>query len=246
MKRKWILYPLLALAIILVISAAGFVIWANITNPVMDEAISALQSDAAVTVLQDEWIAFTPAADDPTTGFIFYPGGKVDARAYAPLMRSLAEAGYLAVIVPMPLNLAFTGINRAADVMAAYPDIEHWVIGGHSLGGAMAANYVYNHPGTLDGLVLYASYPADSNNLAAYGLPVLSIYGTEDGLADVLAKSAGLLPDDALLLVIDGGNHAQFGYYGLQDGDGEAQISRADQQSQAVRATLEFLENLHP
>lgn len=243
-KRSRLVRILLIITAVLVAASAAFVWWANDTNPVMAEALAALQSDATVQVSQEPWITFQPAQTSPSTAVIYYPGGKVDARAYAPTMRSLAEAGYLTVIVPMPLNLAFTGINKAEEVMAAYPEIETWVLSGHSLGGAMAANYVYAHPDQLDGLILYASYPAENNSLAGAELPVLSIYGTEDGGIDKLRTSARLLPPDAKVVVIEGGNHAQFGYYGLQDGDGTATISRTEQQAQSLEATLNWLESL--
>ncbi|MCA9974877.1 MAG: alpha/beta fold hydrolase [Anaerolineales bacterium] len=246
MKKKAITYTILGLIAVLFVGLAGFVIWANDTNPVMETALNALESDTAVTVTQTPWITFTPTGETAATGVVFYPGGKVDARAYAPLMRGLAEAGYLTIITPMPLNLAFTNANAIEDVIAAHPEIEQWVISGHSLGGAMAANYAYTHPDILAGLILYGSYPADNNSLADQNLPVLSIYGTEDGGADKIAQSGNLLPPQAQLVVIEGGNHAQFGDYGLQKGDGTAVISRADQQAQTLQVTLDFLASLQP
>ncbi len=244
MNRKRILYGVVGLLVVLIGALVWFVLWAGSTNPVMDEAIAALESDAAVTVEQEEWIVFRPAGHTPQTGFIFYPGGRVDARAYAPLMRAVAAEGYLTIIVPMPLNLAVLDIERAAEVMAAYPDVERWAIGGHSLGGAMAASYTYSHPDQIDGLVLYAGYPPENNSLADADLPVMSIYGTRDGRLQDLEASGPLLPGDTTYVVIEGGNHAQFGYYGLQHGDGEATISWKAQQEQSLRATLDLLDNL--
>ena len=244
MKRKRILYGGIGLLVVLIGAFIGFVVWAGSTNPVMDEAIAALESDATVTVEQEEWIVFRPTERASQVGFIFYPGGRVDARAYAPLMRAIAAEGYLTVIVPMPLNLAVLDIERAAEVMAAYPDVERWAIGGHSLGGAMAASYTYSHPDHIDGLVLYAGYPAESNSLADANLPVMSIYGTRDGRFQDLEASTPLLPGNTTYVVIEGGNHAQFGYYGLQHGDGEATISWKAQQEQSLWATLDLLDNL--
>lgn len=244
MKRKRVLYGVIGLLVVLIGVLVGFVVWAGSTNPVMDEAIAALESDAAVTVEQEEWIAFRPAGHTPQMGFILYPGGRVDARAYAPLMRAVAAEGYLTIIVPMPLNLAVLDIERAAEVMAAYPDVERWAIGGHSLGGAMAASYTYSHPDQIYGLLLYAGYPAENNSLADADLPVVSIYGTRDGRFQDLEASTPLLPGDTTYVVIEGGNHAQFGYYGLQHGDGEATISREAQQEQSLQATLDLLDDL--
>ena len=230
------------LAVILVVGTAVFLIWAS--NPLgpMPEAEAALQSDEQVTVTLDPWITFYPTDTAVDTGFIFYPGGRVDAQSYAPPAHAIAAEGYLVVIPPMPLSLAVFNPNAAADVIAAHSEVTTWVIGGHSLGGAMAANYVYNHPGQVDGLVLWASYPAENNSLADQdSLPVLDVYGTEDGQADELAAAAVRLPSETFWVVLEGGNHAQFGWYGRQSGDGEAKISREEQQAQVVQATTALL-----
>ncbi len=246
MKRSWKYYATFAggtLLILLVLGAIAFVQWANTVNPVQQPAREALYSDTNVTVHQGDWIVFEP--NTPTDwGIIFYPGGKVDARAYAPPMRALAAAGYEVVITPMPLHMAFLAPNTASAVMAAYPNISHWIIAGHSLGGAMAANYVFNHPDAVAGLILWAAYPADNNDLSALELPTLLLYGTEDGAADTFPDTLSLLPANRTVNVIEGGNHAQFGYYGIQSGDGEATISREEQQSRILEATLSFLNSI--
>ncbi|MDQ3247653.1 MAG: alpha/beta hydrolase, partial [Chloroflexota bacterium] len=133
---------LLGLLLLILLAVAGFVIWALWTPTPMPEALAALASDPAVQVNIDDWLVFQPAAGSATTGFIFYPGGRVDARAYAPAAHAIAATGVLVVIVPMPLNLAVFAPNRADQVITAYPAIQRWAIGGHSLGGAMAATYV--------------------------------------------------------------------------------------------------------
>jgi len=225
----------------------GFIIWGSTPAHPMPEAISALKSSDAVTVQTGKWLVFEPAGSTPATlGYIFYPGGRVDYRAYAPLAEAMAEEGFLVVIPRMPLNLAVFGIDKAADVMAAYPEINHWVMGGHSLGGSMAANYVYEHPDQIDGLVFLASYPADSNNLSTYAGSVLSISGSLDGLATPvkIAHSIGLLPTNTEWVNIVGGNHAQFGWYGPQKGDNAAVISREEQQTAVIQDTLEFLKKV--
>lgn len=231
----------LVLAGLLLLGAAGFVVWAESTNPVMEPALAALNSDGRVIVENEEWIVFRPADTARPLGVIFYPGGRVEPSAYAPLLRALAEDGYLAVIVPMPLNLAVLGSQRAGEVMVAFPEIESWVLAGHSLGGAMAAAYVYGNPDAVAGLVLYGSYPAGNNSLASLDLPVLSIYGSEDGGAEAIAASRELLPAGVEMVVIEGGNHAQFGYYGIQTGDGVATIGREAQQAETRRLTLDLL-----
>ncbi len=234
----------LAVGLLLIVAIAGFVIWAETPLGPMPEALAALQSDAQVQVETEPWLTFIPVGRQPAIGLILYPGGRVDARSYAPPAWQIAAAGYLVVIPPMPLNLAFLGANRAEAIMAAHPEIRRWVLGGHSLGGAMAARFVYDHPERVAGLVLWASYPANNNPLITLERPVLSIYGTEDMGRKAIEASRLLLPVQTQWVVIQGGNHAQFGWYGLQPGDGPASISREEQQAQMVTATLTFLSSL--
>jgi pimeloyl-ACP methyl ester carboxylesterase len=184
---------------------------------------------------------FEPATGEADLGFIFYPGGRVDYRSYAPLAHRIAAEGYRVIIVSMPLNLAVFAPGRAAQVIQAYPEIEDWVIGGHSLGGAMAANYVYRHPQAVQGLVLWASFPASNNSLSDLDIPCLSIYGSQDGEVEKIRESAALLPADTRWVEITGGNHAQFGWYGPQSGDGQATIGHDEQQEAILTATLDFL-----
>ena len=234
MRRKRTLrIVLIAVAVVLLVAAAGFFAWTRVAGYAASPEAAAL---AATAETPQGWYAFQPA--QPTdTGFIFYPGGLVDPTAYAPLMKQVSERGILTVIVPMPLNLAVFGASRANDVIAAYPDIEHWIIGGHSLGGSMAAGFVKDNPTAVKGLVLLASYPASSADLSGLPIEVVSVYGTEDGVAgDKPAASMSRLPHGTELVVIDGGNHAQFGDNGTQRGDGTASISREDQQRQTATA----------
>lgn len=220
----------------------GFFDWTGNSQPATIEALASLESDAGVEVITEPWIAFMPQDQQSSVGFIFYPGGLIEAEAYAPTVRPIAEAGYLTIITPMPLNLAVLNSGAAADVMGAYPEIENWVIGGHSLGGSMAASYADKNT-AIDGLALWASYPAESTDLSNQSIAVTSIYGTLDGLAAPEKVLAGKprLPDDTIWVPIEGGNHAQFGSYGPQEGDKPAIISREEQQAQVVEATLELL-----
>lgn len=243
--RKWWWVLLLILAIPL-LAVGGFVVWAEMTPIPMPEALAALQSDSQVEVTADRWLIFRPVNLEPATGLLLYPGGRVDSRSYAPAARAIAAEGYLVAIVPMPLNLAIFGADRASEVMAAFPEVDHWAIGGHSLGGAMAARYAHGHPSEAQGLVLWAAYPDASNDLSARDLTVTSIYGTLDGLAtqDKIAASRSLLPPETQWVAIEGGNHAQFGWYGPQSGDNPATISQEAQQQQIVEATLRLLGHL--
>lgn len=245
MRKGWRIF-LALLGLVMVGALASFVIWGETPAQPMPEALAALESDAQVTINTGEWLVFMPAVSQPDTGLILYPGGRVDPRAYAPIARQVAEQGYLVIIVDMPLNLAVFNPGAAGKVTAAYPEIQHWAIGGHSLGGAMAANYALNHPGQVQGLLLWAAYPASSDDLSSSGLRVASIFGSLDGLAtsEKIEASRPLLPAETTWVTIVGGNHAQFGWYGDQAGDNPAAISRSDQQAQVLSATLDLLEGL--
>ncbi len=170
----------------------------------------------------------------------------MDYRAYAPTAQAISDQGYLVIIDPMPLNLAVFNPDAAKDVISNFPEIKRWVVGGHSLGGAMAANYVYTHPGEVDGLVLWAAYPPESSDLSTSEIKVLSLSGSLDGLStpEKIQSSFTLLPSDLTWVSIEGGNHAQFGWYGNQTGDNPASISREEQQAQIVQATVNFLEGI--
>jgi len=244
--RKYFSWKRLLAFIVVVLLAlvVGFVAWANNALQPMPEAIAALQSDAQVEVSQPNgWYVFTPTAAKPTTGLIFYPGGKVDARAYAPQMHAIAAEGYLTVITPMPLYLAIFGINKADEVVKAYPDIQNWGIAGHSLGGSMAAQYISTST-KVKGLAFWASYPAV--DLSKTSIKAVSIYGTSDGVAkrDSVLGGAKLLPANTPFVAIEGGDHSGFGWYGMQPGDNPATISREDQNAQTVQATVDLLSSL--
>ncbi len=226
-----------------------FSAWTSFPAPPGEASYTALESSSLVSVVQmPGWIFFSPEAVQPETGLIFYPGGNVDFRAYSPLLWKIAQAGYVVVVPDMPFNLAIFSPNKARQIISAYPQITSWVIGGHSLGGAMAARFVLENPAAVEGLVLWASYPASSDDLSQYDLLVTSIYATRDGLtslADIEASRA-LLPPSTVFVEIDGGNHAQFGDYGIQKEDNAAAISAAEQWEQVITATVSLLEKTAP
>ena len=176
------------------------------------------------------------------TGLIFYPGAKVEDLAYAPLMRRLAEGGTDCFLVHMPCNLAIFGMDRADEVMEEY-SYEKWYLVGHSLGGAIAASYAAKNSEKLDGLIFLAAY--STKDLSDTDLAVLFIYGSEDKVLNMDKVKAGraLMPDSYEEFCIEGGNHAQYGDYGAQKGDGTAQISAEEQQEIAVEKIEEFIKD---
>ncbi len=178
---------------------------------------------------------------DEKTAFIFYPGGKVEYTAYEPLMRLLAENGVLCLLVEMPFNLAVLDMNAAENVKALYPDIDSWYIGGHSLGGSMAASHLGKNADEYDGLVLLGSYSTE--DLSETDLSVLSIYGSEDKVMnrDKYEQYKPNLPDGFAEKVIDGGCHAYFGMYGAQDGDGMPTITAEEQIVLTADAVIDFI-----
>ena len=245
---KTVLILLFILAAILVV---GFVIWAQGAYPADDTALQAMNGNRDVKVTDSgSHVFFDPVSPTDATGkgkigLIFYPGGKVKPEAYAPLLLQIAATGHPVALCRMPLNLAVLGTGAAANVLAGRPDTR-WAVGGHSLGGSMAAYYAYKHPEAIAGLVLLGSYPAKGNSFAASSLPVLSVFGTKDMGIEKILQYRNLLPATAAYLELDGGNHAQFGDYGKQSGDGTATMSRLEQQILAVVAIVNYLDGLAP
>lgn len=230
------------LALLLAAGIAGYAYVADYYHA--DEAAVAAMLGLTGTVYTETdgdvtW--FVP--DAPTTGLIFYPGGKVEAVAYAPLLQACAQRGILCALVQMPANLAVLDINAADGLRQEYPEISNWYMAGHSLGGAMAASYAANHAGEYAGLILLAAY--STQDLTQTPLRVLSVYGTEDGVLDrdAYSENRANLPTDTVEVLLDGGCHAQFGSYGTQEGDGVPTISAVEQIRQTTDAIISFIEH---
>lgn len=241
-KPRKLLVALLIVVIVLCLGVAAFFVYASDFYHDLDANNRDLVSTETLPVQQGEnYLAF--GNPDAQTGIVLYPGAKVEYSAYASLMRDLAERGYLAVIVQMPFNFAFFDINAADSVRATFPQVEDWWVGGHSLGGSMAAQYAADHANdaSLDGLVLLGSYTA--SDLSTTDLGVISIYGSNDQVLNrqKLVESSSLLPNGAETVEIIGGNHASFGTYGPQSGDGEATIASSDQQEQTADAIDRYI-----
>ena len=198
------------------------------------------ETDMEYRTLDNGNILFAPSG--ATKGLIFYPGGKVDHRAYIPLMAACAEQGILCVLVEMPFRLAVFDVSAADGIREEYPQIKEWYIGGHSLGGSMACSYLEEHHEEFAGLILLGSY--STADLSGTELSVLSVYGSEDGVLnrEKYAEYRPNLPEGFTETVIEGGNHAYFGAYGEQDGDGTATVTPAEQVRETVAAILSMLE----
>ncbi len=233
-KRNTVLFVLLGLILAVVIAGALYIHDYYHADQTAMAVVETAMPTVSITKHEGKQIAFIP--DEPVAGLIFYPGGKVQYEAYAPLMEKLAENGILCILVHMPGNLAVLDSNAADDIAKAYPDIDRWYIGGHSLGGAMAASYASKHSDAFAGLILLAAYSTE--DITDSGLQVLSVYGTEDGVLNRDAYQDNLphLPDTTTECVIQGGCHAYFGSYGAQDGDGTPTISLEEQLTQTADA----------
>jgi pimeloyl-ACP methyl ester carboxylesterase len=206
-----------------------------------EQALEALKPDYKSSVTLGKDIVIAPGSNTPQTGIIIYPGGRCDSRAYAPVMRPLAATGNLVVIPNMPLRLAVLDADRAAKIMAQYPDIKRWIIGGHSMGGAMAAAWVFKNPGKVKGLFFMASYPSSMHALPDSTLPVAMLYGTHDFITRKTEFEASYerLPKHTEFTAIEGGDHYQFGSFG--NVDVTATISREEQQHQTVALLQSFI-----
>ena len=233
---------IIGILVIFVIGTVGLVGWATVrAQQATERAVVVLQDNGVQR--EDGQLVFRPSS--PTNrGLVYYPGGLVEPEAYAVTAQGIADAGYLVVIPKMPLNLAFMGINRADGIRADYPDTESWVIGGHSLGGAMAAEYAKNNVDSLDGLIMFASYPANNEEFVDFPIPILTIIGSEDPGAPQQEAFYEAICDSARRFVIPGGNHRQYADYSFQKDDGIATISAAEQQDQIIAATVQFLDTL--
>ena len=227
----------IAIVIIVALIIAYSIYYFTDYSHAQDEATKYLNGTENVSVVKiDNGLFLNGYGND--TALIFYPGAKVEYSAYLPMFTDLASRGVDCYLVEMPFNFAFFGENEA-DKIIETTNYSHYIMSGHSLGGVVASSYM-NHTGNGDGLILLAGYPTEKITK-----PVLSIYGSDDGKLNKKAyNEAKPLMSNLTEVVIDGGNHAQFAYYGKQSGDSEAGISAQKQQSQTADEMLKFINGL--
>ncbi|HMK54159.1 MAG TPA: alpha/beta hydrolase [Methanobacteriaceae archaeon] len=241
-KKKFVLTILLA---IVLIGAVYFLCYVSDYYRADNTALAALNSTSAYNVNDtDDFVTFTPTKNQSKTGVIIYPGAKVEAESYSVMASKLAVNGYTTIIVKMPFNLAFFGTNKADIVIANHPEITSWVIAGHSLGGVFASDYAVNHPDKIKGVIYFAAYPSANASNATF--KALSIRGSQDALttSEDISKNRNKFPSNTTFVIIEGGNHFNFGNYGVQAGDNNSTITREEQQNQVITAILEFLKTL--
>ncbi|MBR0461262.1 MAG: alpha/beta hydrolase [Erysipelotrichaceae bacterium] len=208
-----------------------------------DEAVAVVNGEYPDIRIEekDDHISFVP--EHYEKGFIFYPGAKVEYKAYSELMQKCSEEGILCILEHMPANLALFGINKADRIISEYPEVKEWYIGGHSLGGVCAAMYLDKHQEDLAGLILLASYT--TKDLSGSGLKALSITATNDGILnrEKYDENKANLPEGYKEYIIEGGNHCQFADYGFQKGDNEASISSERQLQETAAAITAFIKD---
>jgi hypothetical protein len=237
--RLWL--SVLAAVPLVILAAAG--LWLSPFGAT-DVALDAMNDSGTVAVSESSTaIVMVPKEGDAQLGVVFYPGARVDARAYAHLLRPVAQAGYQVVIVKEPLGIAFLSTGFAATWVESHPEVETWVVSGHSLGGVVASSNADAEP-DLAGLMLWASFPATDISDAA--ISATSIFGTDDGLTtpEKIEESVPDLPSGTVFVPIEGAIHSYFGDYGLQSGDGVAGVPRDVAQAEIVEAALRFLSSM--
>lgn len=249
--KKFLKWTATALLAIVVLVAGGLWYWATTSEAKpAPAAMVAMQSDGRVAVTDGEFVVFRPVGSEPDTGLILYPGAPCDVRGYAPLLRRIAARGYLVVGVQMPLDLSILAPDRADAVRAAFPGIRHWVIAGHSMGGAMAGRYAHLHPDDLAGVILWDAYPPSSDPLTNVHYPVWLIHrATPDGRPPKkFVELRDLFPADGTWVPLPGGIHMQFGSFvgGGYKEDWKASISPEAQHDLIVTATLNALLAMAP
>jgi dienelactone hydrolase len=229
-SRRWerarmVVFSVLAVLALLVV---GILVWANTVMAGERPASLAAWRNASIAITSTEHSIIVAPREDPSgVGLVFIPGARVDPYAYMQVLSGVVETTGATVVITKPnLNLAFFDARPLSTFTADTPAVGRWFVGGHSLGGVRACQLAGSDD--VAGLVLFASYCA--TDLAATELSALSISGSNDDLttAAEIQAAADRLPVDTVFTEIPGANHASFGNYGVQPGDGEATITSAE------------------
>lgn len=241
-KKVWIL----CLGIFLALVLSLIIIYQVMVYAPSPEAKAAMKSDDKVSVsIGQAGYRFEPVGKAEEPNVIFYPGGLVDPKSYAPFARKLAEEGHRVYVASMPLNLAFMGQNKADDFIAEHPE-QSYIIGGHSLGGVFASRYAAEHAEQLSGVFFLAAYADEAGSLANTNLAALQLTASMDGVLNSKAWENGkkFMPAETEYVTIEGGNHGQFGSYGPQKGDQQASIKPQEQLDQVSEDLLAWMKEL--
>ena len=229
-KHLALTITLSSIGALLLVSTSAFFIYVNDYYHTTSYALTYLESDEKTEVTQyNDYITFTPKKNVQESGIIFYPGGKVEFTAYAPLMKKLSDSGISTVLTKAPFNLAVFNYNLADSKQDLFPNVTKWYIAGHSLGGSMAAKYLETHAVSYKGLILLGSY--STSNLSSYSnLETISFIASNDKILSMSKYEANKsnLPN-LYEYTIKGGIHSYFGSYGLQKGDGIPTITYEEQ-----------------
>ncbi len=240
MRKTKLLIWIISITLVLLLSIGACALYVSDYYRADSESIEAFTQgmDVNVTML-DGAIAYGTGEED--IAFIFYPGGKVEYISYEPIMKLLASRGVLCIIAEMPFNLAVLDVNAADDIRNQYPYVKDWYIGGHSLGGSMAASHLGSNLEKYQGLILLGSY--STQDLSDADIDVLSIYGSEDKVMnlDKYIKYRSNLPEDFTEIIIEGGCHAYFGMYGEQEGDGTPTLTQSEQIWETAAHIYDFI-----
>ncbi|WP_207505130.1 alpha/beta hydrolase [Telluribacter humicola] len=241
MSTKWTKWKIIRT--VWVAAGLGFMVWlwSGMQADGVGEEI--LRSDAAVEVTETEdYISFTPTSTSSKV-LLFYPGALVDPVAYAPLCRKVAASGCPVYLIKMPWRLALNGYTKPKEIGLLGDTTKQYLLAGHSQGAKMAAQFVYENPSLIDKLILLGTTHPRDIDLSTSQIPILKIQGTHDGVAAVeeMNRNKSKLPSTTKYVLIEGGNHTQFGFYGYQLGDSEASISREQQQQMVLDSIISFV-----
>lgn len=245
-----IILAVLVLAVVLILCYA-FLLWRNLQDafPAAHTCITSKVNDVAFIDMPGIGLACIPPEASDGMGLVYLPGALVEHTAYAPLCSSIAhKSKCIVVLLKVPLRMSpFGGQKRIAAAMEAFPNITKWAVGGHSLGGATASQFVHSNPGKVQGIVFHAAYPQMDLRCQNH-MHSLLVQAEFDGV--ITRKNVEAAPSklpNVTREIVKGGNHAGFGYYGPQTfpkPDGVRSITLAQQQERVVDVTVSWLTNL--